>query len=70
MVGIPPDDAAAIRIILANAGLDAAHAELHRRFLWMTPCIALATLKWLNQSSQPKQDVLKGWARRRSRGER
>ena len=69
MVGILPDAAAAIRTILANDGIDAAHVELHRRFPWMTDSIALATLGWLNQSSQPRPDVLKGWPRRRFRGE-
>lgn len=69
MVGIPPDDDAAIRTILANDGIDAANTELHHRFPWMTESVALSTLRWLNQSGQPKPDVLKGWPRRRSRGE-
>ena len=68
MVGIPPDDAAAIRGILANDGIDAAQAELHRRLTWMTDTLALASLNWLGKSVQPQPDVLKGWARRRRGG--
>ena len=69
MVGILPDEATAIRTILANDGIEAAHEELRRQFPWMTKSIILATLRWLNHSSQPKPDVLKGWQRRRPRVE-
>ena len=68
MVGVTPDDATAIRVILANYGIDAAHAALRSRLPWMTDTLALATLNWLGKSVQPQPDVLKGWARRRGRG--
>ena len=68
MVGIPSDDATAIRVILANYGINAAHAALRSRFSWMTDTLALATLDWLGTSVQPQPDVLKGWARRQGRG--
>ena len=68
MVGIPPDDAAAIRVILANIGIDAAHAELNRRLPWMTDTLAQVSLNWLGKSVQPPPEVLNGWTRRRRGG--
>lgn len=68
MVGIPPDDAAAVRTILASAGRDAALAEIRCRFPWMSLSIAGAALAWLDQSCLEKPDVLKGWVRGRGRG--
>lgn len=68
MVGIPPDDAAAVRTILAIADREPAIAELRCRFPWMSLSIAGATLACLDQSCQEKPDVLKGWVRGRWRG--